>query len=341
LKKSNRIAVSVAATGIAGAAAYSYRMMHAPVPSPEETKAYTESLLSRMGIPELIGTWREEVLEIGDRKLHLSHFESKPDDPVVVHMPGTSVYSLLYTEYMYKLSRKGFNVVGVDPRGHGRSSGRRGVYTLGELVDDAMTVIDHAAATYGDEVIISGDSQGGMVAFYCAAAEPRLKAAVCHSVIAPDEPDNYRMTRWPGFYRILMATLPATQPLMKTPLGKAMHPISVYLDAKAEECRILPDFHGFLKQDPFVVDAVSLGALSSLGVTPMARRVEEIETPVMVIHGGRDNIFPEDYVRRVYSRLSCEKKFLYLPDAPHLVMIDYVDEIVPPIAEWIKEIMGN
>jgi pimeloyl-ACP methyl ester carboxylesterase len=331
----------MAGAGMAGAVAYSHRMMNKPIPSQEEARAYTRSLLSRMGIPEFIDTWREEVLEVGDRKLHLSHFTGELDDPVVVHVPGTSVYSLPYTEYMYKLSRQGFNVVGLDPRGHGRSSGKRGVYTLGGLVDDAMAVIDHAIATYGDKVVISGDSQGGMVAFYCAAAEPRLKAAVCHSVITPDEPDNYRMTRWPGFYKILMATLPVTQPLMKTPLGQLMHPISVYLDAKAEECRVFPDFQRFLKEDPFVVDAVSLGALASLGVTPMTRKVEEIETPIMVIHGGRDNIFPEDYVRRVYDRLSCEKEFLYLSNAPHLVMFDYVDEIVPPIAEWIKKMIGS
>jgi pimeloyl-ACP methyl ester carboxylesterase len=61
----------------------------------------------------------------------------------------------------------------------------------------------------------------------------------------------------------------------------------------------------------------------------------------MVIHGGRDNIFPEDYVRRVYDHLGCEKEFHYLPHVPHLVMIDYVDEIVPPIADWLKRILGS
>jgi esterase/lipase len=71
----------------------------------------------------------------------------------------------------------------------------------------------------------------------------------------------------------------------------------------------------------------------------MAVGVEEIETPIMVIHPEEDNIFPEDYVRRVYDRLNCEKEFLYLEGKPHLVMIDYVDEILPPIAGWLKGIM--
>ena len=69
--------------------------------------------------------------------------------------------------------------------------------------------------------------------------------------------------------------------------------------------------------------------------------MEEIKVPVMVIHAGRDDIFPEDYVRRVYGRLTCEKKFIYLADAPHLVMTDYVDDIVPPVAAWLEKMMES
>jgi pimeloyl-ACP methyl ester carboxylesterase len=317
-------------------------MMNKSVPPDDEARAYARSLMERVGLGELFDTWREERLTVGDNELALYHFESKPGDPTMVVVPGTSVYALLYIEYMYKLSRQGFNVVGMDPHGHGMSSGKRGVYTLGELVDDAVAVIDHAISVYGDNVAVSGSSQGGMVAFYCAAAEPRLRAAVCHNIIAPDEPDNERMTRWPAFYGILlrMSKLPFVQPLLATPLGHMMPPVSAYLDLKAEPCRVFPQLTEFFKEDPIIVNAVSLSALASLGATPIAVKVEEIETPVMVIHPEQDNIFPEDYVRRVYNRLNCEKEFLHLEGKPHLVMIDYVDEILPPIADWLKKIMA-
>lgn len=328
--------------GIGAWAAYSYRMMNKPVPTEDEARAYARSLMERVGLGELYGTWEEEWLELGDRRLALYHFKSDPGDPVMVFVPGTSVYALLYIEYMYKLSRRGFNVVGFDPRGHGMSSGKRGVYTLGQLVEDARAVISHAATRYNPKVAVSGSSQGGMVAFYCAAAEPRLKAAVCHNVIAPDEPDNERMTRWPAFYRPLLAfsRTSLAQAALRTPLGNLMTPVRAYLNLKEEPCRLFPDVMRFLKEDPLVVNSVSLSALASLGTTPLAVRVEDIKTPVMIVHSGKDNIFPEDYVRRIYERLTCRKEFLFLPDRPHLVMIDYVDEIVPPIAEWLKGVMG-
>lgn len=116
-------------------------------------------------------------------------------------------------------------------------------------------------------------------------------------------------------------------------------PIQLYLDLKSEESRFIPDVGKFLKEDPLLVTAISLRALTSMSNTPMAVKVEEIQTPVMVIHSGLDSIFPEDYVRRVYDRLTCEKEFLHLPDAYHLVMTDYVDEVIPPVSAWLKEMM--
>jgi pimeloyl-ACP methyl ester carboxylesterase len=341
MKSRTRFAAMGYGVGMAAWVGYSYKMRNKPIPSIEEAHEYAKRFMQDVGLGDLYGTWREEFLPAYGRDLALYHFESKPGDPVMVFVPGTSVYALLYIEYMYKLSRQGFNVVGFDPRGHGMSGGKRGSYTLGGLAEDARAVIDHAIKVYGDKAAISGSSQGGMTAFYCAAADSRLKAAICHNVIAPDEPDNYRMTRWPSFYRRPLAMLPFLRPVVDSPLGELMVPISAYLDLKAEPTRMLPDVGKFLKEDPLAVNSVSLAALASLGASPMARRVEDIETPVMAIHAGQDNIFPEDYVRRVYERLNCEKEFVYLPDAPHLVMIDYVDTILPPIVEWLKRMMED
>jgi pimeloyl-ACP methyl ester carboxylesterase len=137
----------------------------------------------------------------------------------------------------------------------------------------------------------------------------------------------------------MMPLLPLLVPLADSPLGELRTPILAYLDLKAEKSRLIPDTGRFLKEDPLLVNAISLRALASLSTTPMARKVEEIETPIMVIHAGRDNIFPEDYVRRVYDRLTCEKEFLYIPDAPHLVMTDNVDDIIPRVSAWLGKVM--
>jgi len=339
MKKLIKVAAGAWAVEMLGWIAYSYLMWNKQTPSEQEIESYAQKLLSDIGMPELYGTWTEEVLPVEEGELHLYHFKADPTDPVMVFVPGTSVYALLYTEFMHKLSLQGFNVIGFDPRGHGKSTGKRGVYTLGSLIEDTRDVVNHAIDLYHDRIAVSGSSQGGMVAFYCAAGEPRVKAAVCHNVLAPDEPDNERITRWPWLWRPLMPLLPLFKPFMKSPLGQLMIPIFLYLDLKAEPSRLIPDTAQFMKEDPAMLRAVSFGAFYSLTTTPMARKVEDVETPVMVVHGGKDNIFPEDYIRRVYDRLTCEKEFVYFPDSPHLVVLDYVEELVPQVSSWVKKMV--
>lgn len=226
MKKLFKLAACASAAEMLGWLGYSYLMWNKPIPTEEEIETYAQSLMDRVGMHELYGTWTEEVLPANGGELHLYHFKGDPEDPVMVFVPGTSAYALLYTEFMYKLSQQGFNVIGLDPRGHGKSSGKRGVYTLGSLVDDTLAVVGHATDMYNDKVAVSGSSQGGMVAFYCAAGDPRVKAAVCHNVLAPDEPDNERITRWPWLWRPFMPFLPYFKPLMASPFGQLMIPIS-------------------------------------------------------------------------------------------------------------------
>ncbi len=334
-------ALGLGAAGAVGWLGWSWRLWNRPLPPEDEVRKYAQELMGRLGLGDLYMSWEEEEIKGPAGKLQLYHFRSRPDDPVVVFVPGTSVYAILYVEFMYLLSKEGFNVVGFDPRGHGMSEGKRGVYTIGQLVEDALAVIRHCKASYGNPVAISGSSQGGIVAFYCAAAEPELAAAVCHNLLAPDEPDNERMTRKPELFRLFMPYLEYLNPLMRSVAGDLMIPVSLYLDLTKETSRLIPDVIHFLRNDPLAVNWVSLSALHSLASTPLARPVEEIKVPVMVIHAGKDNIFPEDYVRRVYGRLRCEKEFLYLPDYQHLVVTDYPEVLAPSVAAWLKRVISR
>jgi esterase/lipase len=73
--------------------------------------------------------------------------------------------------------------------------------------------------------------------------------------------------------------------------------------------------------------------------TDLAKPVEKITVPVMVVHADQDSIFPQAYVEDIYNRLTCKKKYLLFKDTQHLVMTNNVDEVVPPVAQWLKEIM--
>jgi len=76
-------------------------------------------------------------------------------------MPGTSAYALIYGEFLKALADRGYNVVGFDPRGHGRSGGERGSYTIPELVSDMKAAVEYAQKRFGDPIVVAGSSQGG------------------------------------------------------------------------------------------------------------------------------------------------------------------------------------
>jgi len=252
----------------------------------------------------------------------------------MVFVPGTSLYALAYAEYMHKMRLMGFNVVGFDPRGHGRSGGRRGSYTLDTLLEDAAAVVGYAMDRFGDGVAISGSSQGGIVAFYSAARDDRLRAAVCHNIAVMDEPAVYSISRWPAVARMAGRFMPLAGLTPELRL-----PISVYLDLAAEPTRFGMNALEFVKQDPLVVLAVALKALASLVSAPLGRPVEDISVPVMVLQAELDALFTEGYTRSIYDRLTCEKELLVVGGATHLILTNDVDAVVPEVAAFLTEHM--
>ena len=133
--------------------------------------------------------------------------------------------------------------------------------------------------------------------------------------------------------------VPVNQVLLKF-YGRFAVPISLYLDLEREFLKDGTDASAYLKEDPLCNSWITLRALGSLMKTELAKPVEEISVPVMVIHSGRDNIFPQAYVEKLYKRLSCPKAYLLLEDREHLVMTNHVEEVAPAIASWLKIVTG-
>jgi len=255
---------------------------------------------------------------------------------VVVFIPGTAVYALVFAEFMYKLSLRGFHVIGFDPRGHGRSQGMRGSYTIQELVRDTRAVIAYARRRFGTEIFLAGSSQGGIVAFYTAADEPDLKGAVCHNLAVLDDPNTTSLSRRPALARFLKRLLPLARLFSELQV-----PVALYLDLSKEKTRLFGNAKAFLDQDLLALRSISLKALASLATTPLPCPVEAVPTPIMILHAEYDNIFPRAYVERIYDRLPWPKRFELVRDRPHLLLTDYPDEILPAIEAWLKKMRGG
>ena len=305
------------------------------LPDEKTIREYQDDMMKRILKINIDRTLVEETyINANGYKLHLSIGTAGKNAPTLVFIPGTTAYAQVYAQFLYEMDKRGFNVIGFDPRGHGQSSGPRGDYTMSGLVDDLLAVVKYARSRFGGKIVVSGSSQGAMAAFYAAAADDSLAAAVCHNIADLNGKDNIVLSqiRPPRFL------LPVAAFLMNL-YGSYSFPISLYLDLTKEKFVDGTDAATLIKNDPLCVSWITFRALNSLMHTDLAKPVEKIKVPIMLIHADRDTIFPQAYVEGIYNRLTCKKKYLLLKNTEHLVMTNNVDEIVPPITDWLKEIM--
>ncbi len=304
------------------------------LPDDKTIRVYTDGIMKKWNMNIDRSKLEETYIDANGFRLHLNIGAVGKNAPTLVFIPGTTAYAQVYAEFLYRMYKQGFNVIGFDPRGHGQSSGPRGNYTMSELVEDTLAVVKYARSRFGGKVAVSGSSQGGMAAFYAAAVDDSLAAAVCHNIADLNGKDNIVLSqiRPPQFL------IPIASSLMKL-YGSYSFPISLYLDLTKERFKDGTDAATMVRNDPLCVSWITFRALNSLLRTDLAKPVEKIRVPIMLIHADKDSIFPQAYVEGIYNRLICKKKYLLFKNTAHLVMTNNVDEVVPPVTAWLREIM--
>lgn len=316
--------------------AVSHKVQNEKLPDEASVQAAFEKSLADGKIIIDRNSFAEIFIEANGVKLHLDVFAIGENAPTVVFIPGTSVYAKFYIEFMYEMYRQGFNVVGFDPRGHGLSSGLRGDYTIQEIVDDTLAVVRYARERFGGKgkVAVVGSSQGGIVAFYAAAMDDSLAAAVCHNLADLNGRDNLILSQLrPPVFLVPLAGFLADL------YQKYSIPVFLYLDLTREHSRNGTDAKTLIKSNPVTVKWITIRALGSLMRTDLAKPVEAIKVPIMLVHAENDSIFPQSYVENIFNRLTSEKEYLFFKNTEHLVMTNNVDEAVPPIVTWLKKVM--
>lgn len=212
-----------------------------------------------------------------------------------------------------------FRVLAFDSRGCGRSGCPRGPYTLEQLADDALAVLDAAGEPSAH---VYGLSLGGMIAQELALRAPeRVRSLVLGATTAggPEHEQPDEETR--GFLR-RRAAMPqeegvwASIPYVYGPATPERAPRRLAEDLE-QRLRFTPDRSGYEAQ---------LAAASAHDTTA---RLAAIAAPALVVHGDADRIVPVGNGRRLAERLP-SASFHPLAGAGHLYLTDApeADEIV-------------
>jgi pimeloyl-ACP methyl ester carboxylesterase len=180
----------------------------------------------------------------------------------------------------------------------------------------------------------SGSSQGGFTAFYLAAEGYPIAGALCHNVADLADPRSVELTANPTLSRF-------GKPFIKFYsrfLPEFKVPMTFYFNLADEPIRELGNSKDLLQSGPLLVPFIRLRGMASLASEPLPCPVEQIKTPVMIIHGEKDVIFPLNYIEYIYNRLTCKKAVKVYPDCHHYILFDHVDKVLPDVVAWLEDV---
>jgi pimeloyl-ACP methyl ester carboxylesterase len=97
------------------------------------------------------------------------YYESHGHGEPVVFIPGTGLAGNVWTESQVKELSQLYQVIAHDPRGCGRSTHAKGVYTIGLMGNDVVALLDHLGLS---QAHVIGHSMGGRIGISIALNFP-------------------------------------------------------------------------------------------------------------------------------------------------------------------------
>jgi 3-oxoadipate enol-lactonase len=203
------------------------------------------------------------------------------DAPVVVLSHSLGADRGMWDPQVPGLAER-YRVVTYDTRGHGESPSPAGPYTLDDLVDDLIALLDEVGA---ERAHVAGLSLGGMIAMRLAAREPgrvdRL-ALLCTSA----KPDPA-----PFLQRVSAVRSGGTAPLAPTIAGRWLTP-----PFAAEHPDLLARLEGMIAGSD---DAGYAACCEVVAGVDLRADCARITAPTLVISGWQDQALPPEHQKLI------------------------------------------
>jgi acylglycerol lipase len=273
-----------------------------------------------------------ELVRTSDGKtLFVRHWVGAPGNALAVLIfHGITAYSEPYGKLIAEeLARAGFDVFGMDLRGHGRSDGVRGDLPGAErLAQDLCETIAPLKARFS-KVVVLGHSLGvisSMIAFnHCPGMVDGL---ILLSAARQVKPDAY--ARLPA--RAMMNTLAGITLFPSRPLIQYRRTGMVGLDDPLFNFRYSAQFYSSMYGMSAweVARMLSHHVIDSPNLTPRA----PLEIPVLVGVGDQDELFSVESTRQFYDHLpTMRKEFFVIPGGHHAYL---PPGSWGPVITWLK-----
>lgn len=233
----------------------------------------------------------------------------KQDAPAVMlsHSLGSSLF--MWNPQIEALESH-FRVFRYDMRGHGESDAPHGAYTLEQLGEDAVGLLD---ALNIQVVQWVGLSIGGMIGQYLALNHAdRLRSLVLCDTAAAIEEEAQAMRQ----QRIETAREQGMEPLVESTLDRWF--TQDFLKRNSPQVDLI--------RRHFLATPVAgyIGCSEAIGNLNYLERLSEVKTPTLIIVGEEDPATPVAASEAIHERMP-NSRLVVLPSAAHLSNVEQPD----------------
>jgi alpha-beta hydrolase superfamily lysophospholipase len=240
--------------------------------------------------------------------LYVEHWPAASPRALLVIVHGVGEHVGRYAEGARSLAARGIECVGHDHRGHGRSPGQRGHVERFEIyIEDLAGLVDRERAQNPElPVFLLGHSMGALIALYFA----ETYADVLAGVIVTGTP--LQPTGAPSWLARLVGKVAKVAP--RLPLPSSISPAALSHDEKVQK-----SYASDVLVDR-VVSARWVGEFEDARAAVL-ERAPSLETPLLLIHGGDDEIARPAGARALFeSAGSLDKRLDVLTGQRHEVL---------------------
>lgn len=252
------------------------------------------------------------------------YYEVSGLGPPIVLIHGFLCDGSLFTHQVAVLERT-HRVINIDLRGHGRSGPSESPYTLYDLVDDVVAILDaEGVAT----AIWMGLSIGGFISLRAALTRPeRVRALVLIDTDAGPE------TAW---NKLKYATMKGVLQTMGVRyVVPAVMPIMFGKTTRRSRPELTGDYYQRLQN--LRVKSICPGVDAIIRRDDIVGRLSEIKVPTLVIVGEEDKTLPLWKSRRIVNGIP-DAEFALIPQAGHVSAIENPAPVTDAVTRFLSKV---
>ncbi len=247
---------------------------------------------------------------------------------IVVALHGFNDYSRAFDAVGCYFADRGIGLIAYDQRGFGLSE-RTGLWAGSASYGEDLQLITQAVkARYrGIPVFLLGESMGAAVAITALTHNPTLTV----DGVILSAPAVWSRDTMPWYQSLILDLAALTLPEFRL-TGSGL---------RVQASDNLEMLRG-LGRDPWVIKATRIDAIQGLADLMDAAQigVDQLNGPVLILYGGKDEIIPAAPVQRLWARIAGkpEVRAAYYPEGFHLLLRD-LEAAIPlhDVVGWILD----